>query len=69
MSQAFKDAIVLTRELGLKYIWIDSLCIIQDDLLDWENESCKMGNVGKKFSSLPQGSSEFQILQVTARSC
>ncbi|KAF1942387.1 HET-domain-containing protein [Clathrospora elynae] len=41
----FQDAIIITRQLGLRYIWIDSLCIIQDSLRDWETESFKMGSI------------------------
>lgn len=41
----FQDAIVITRQLGLRYIWIDSLCIIQDSVRDWETESAKMGSI------------------------
>ncbi|KAF2117925.1 heterokaryon incompatibility protein-domain-containing protein [Lophiotrema nucula] len=41
----FQDAIIITRQLGLRYIWIDSLCIIQDSTRDWETESSKMGSI------------------------
>ena len=41
----FRDAIRLTRLLGFQYLWIDSLCIIQDDVADWEVESAKMGRL------------------------
>ncbi|KAL6707990.1 hypothetical protein ACN47E_003664 [Coniothyrium glycines] len=41
----YQDAIIITRQLGLRYIWIDSLCIIQDSLRDWETESAKMGSI------------------------
>jgi hypothetical protein len=41
----FKDAVIITRQLGLRYIWIDSLCIIQDSRRDWETESIKMGSI------------------------
>jgi hypothetical protein len=41
----FRDAVIITRQLGLRYIWIDSLCIIQDSLRDWETESSKMGSI------------------------
>ncbi|KAH7378009.1 hypothetical protein BKA64DRAFT_585809, partial [Cadophora sp. MPI-SDFR-AT-0126] len=34
----FRDAIELTRTLGIRFLWIDSLCIIQDDIEDWERE-------------------------------
>ena len=45
LSQTFSDAVVLTRRLGIEYIWIDSLCIIQDDTEDWARESARMCEV------------------------
>ena len=41
----FRDAISITRHLGIQYLWIDSLCIIQDSRDDWEVESKKMVSV------------------------
>jgi hypothetical protein len=41
----FKDAINITRRLGIRYIWIDSLCIMQDSSDDWTIESTKMAAV------------------------
>ncbi|KAJ8130503.1 hypothetical protein O1611_g3124 [Lasiodiplodia mahajangana] len=41
----FRDAISIARKLGVPYIWIDSLCIIQDSVRDWENESSKMAGI------------------------
>jgi hypothetical protein len=41
----FFDAIRVTRELGHRYIWIDSLCIIQDLSEDWLKESMMMQDV------------------------
>lgn len=43
LPPTFRDAVVFTRRLGYRYIWIDSLCIIQDSSADWENEAGKMG--------------------------
>lgn len=43
LSQTFRDAIYITRRLGLQYIWIDCLCIVQDSVEDWEDESANMG--------------------------
>jgi Heterokaryon incompatibility protein (HET) len=44
LSKTFREAIYITHKLGYRYIWIDSLCIIQDDKLDWEIESKKMAS-------------------------
>ncbi|OTB06054.1 hypothetical protein M426DRAFT_9880 [Hypoxylon sp. CI-4A] len=38
----FQDAITITREMGIQYLWIDSLCIMQDSNSDWEHEFKKM---------------------------
>lgn len=45
LSETFQDAITLTRQLRVQYIWIDSLCIVQDDRYDWETESATMAAV------------------------
>ncbi|OAL19364.1 hypothetical protein AYO22_09908 [Fonsecaea multimorphosa] len=44
-SKTFKEAVDVTRRLGIPYLWIDSLCILQDDHSDWEKESPLMGSV------------------------
>jgi hypothetical protein len=45
LPKLYQDAITATRRLGFEYIWIDSLCIIQDSHLDWLSESQRMGDV------------------------
>jgi hypothetical protein len=45
LSQTFQDAITVTQELGLRYLWIDSICIIQDDSEDWETQAAQMATV------------------------
>ncbi|KAF8962319.1 heterokaryon incompatibility protein-domain-containing protein, partial [Flammula alnicola] len=45
MPKTFQDAIAITRGLGLRYIWIDSLCIIQQDKADWEQQSAVMADI------------------------
>lgn len=47
MSPTFRDAVIVTRALGVRYLWIDSLCIIQDSDEDWARESAKMAQVYK----------------------
>jgi len=45
LPQTFLDAIHLARQLRLAYIWIDSLCIVQDSHQDWAQESQQMGAI------------------------
>ncbi|KAK1633241.1 heterokaryon incompatibility protein [Colletotrichum phormii] len=45
LPPTFRDAVLITRSLGVQYIWIDSLCILQDSKEDWELESVKMGTI------------------------
>ncbi|KAG5797013.1 hypothetical protein H9Q69_003976 [Fusarium xylarioides] len=40
-----RDTIALARQLDIRYIWIDALCIIQGDKDDWERESKLMAKV------------------------
>jgi hypothetical protein len=42
LPQTFQDAIIVTREIGQRYLWIDSVCIIQGEGGDWETEAKKM---------------------------
>ena len=45
MPKTFQQAIKITRALNIQYLWIDALCIIQDDHDDWLRESSKMAEV------------------------
>ena len=45
LPQTFRDAILITRKLGYQFLWIDSLCIVQDSLIDWQEESVKMNTI------------------------
>jgi hypothetical protein len=42
MPRTFQDAVTLVRALGYRYLWIDSICIIQDSKEDWQVESARM---------------------------
>ncbi|KAK3115749.1 hypothetical protein LTR53_004620 [Teratosphaeriaceae sp. CCFEE 6253] len=45
LPTTLRDAMELTHRLGLHYIWIDSLCIVQDDRADWQREAPRMAEV------------------------
>ncbi|KAK5995646.1 hypothetical protein PT974_04062 [Cladobotryum mycophilum] len=45
MPATLRDLVFLARRLGIRYLWIDALCIIQGDPVDWENEAAAMFSV------------------------
>ena len=45
LPRTLRDAVLVTRKLGVRYLWIDALCIIQEDERDWQQES---GRVRKR---------------------
>ena len=45
LPKTFQEAIAIARRLGQRFLWIDSLCIIQDSAQDWQIESAMMESV------------------------
>ncbi|KAE8330146.1 heterokaryon incompatibility [Aspergillus sergii] len=45
LPQTLLDAVLVCRALGVRYLWVYVLCIIQGDKVDWERESATMANV------------------------
>jgi hypothetical protein len=45
--ETIRDAIVVTRKLNIRFLWVDALCIIQDSADDWESEAARMTHVYK----------------------
>ncbi|KAK3897632.1 heterokaryon incompatibility protein-domain-containing protein [Staphylotrichum tortipilum] len=47
LPSTFRNLIHVARELEVEYLWIDALCIIQDDVdgADWKRESSRMADV------------------------
>ncbi|KAI1388082.1 HET-domain-containing protein [Hypoxylon trugodes] len=57
--KTFRDAILVTRELECRYIWIDSLCIVQDSKDDWRHEASRMADVyGNSYVTISATASE-----------
>jgi len=50
LPRTFQDAVTVTRILGFRYLWIDALCIIQDDADAWRLQSANMGSIFKLAS-------------------
>ncbi|CAI9634129.1 unnamed protein product [Alternaria burnsii] len=44
LPNSFRDAIEITRRLGFRYLWIDALCIIQNNTKDWAQEAGNMAS-------------------------
>ena len=45
LPRTISDVILFTRLLGFTHIWVDALCIVQDDVEDWTAEAARMGDV------------------------
>ena len=45
LPRTFRDAIWMTHRLGIRYLWIDALCILQDVEQDWLYEGVTMSNL------------------------
>jgi hypothetical protein len=48
LPQTLKDAFNLTTKIGLDYLWVDAICIVQEGTQEWEQESRKMGRIYSK---------------------
>ena len=45
LPRTFQDTIRLARHLRIQYLWIDSLCIVQDSERDWLEQAALMGEI------------------------
>ncbi|KAF2679801.1 HET-domain-containing protein [Lentithecium fluviatile CBS 122367] len=43
LPKTFRETVMLAIGIGIEFIWIDSLCIIQNDDRDWHSEAKEMG--------------------------
>ncbi|KAF5636260.1 heterokaryon incompatibility protein [Fusarium tjaetaba] len=50
LPQTLQDAVRISRNLGFKFIWIDALCIVQDDENDWVEQSALMADIYRHSS-------------------
>ncbi|KAK4901762.1 hypothetical protein LTR27_001534 [Elasticomyces elasticus] len=46
LTRTISDALITTMRLGLRYIWVDSLCVIQDDEKD---KACEVAQMAKIY--------------------
>ena len=45
LTKTFQDSIEIALKFDIRYIWIDSLCIVQDDHMDWEEQAGQMAAI------------------------
>lgn len=45
LPKTFKDTVKICRRLRIHFLWIDSLCIIQDSAEDWKKEASRMADI------------------------
>ena len=62
LPRTYKDAILAARHLSIPYLWIDSLCILQDSADDWNKEAAQMCSIYQNalvtFAALDSPSSD-----------
>jgi hypothetical protein len=45
IPRTLQDALNLTRNLQIQFLWIDALCIVQDDYAEWMVEASRMQDI------------------------
>lgn len=45
LPQVVKDAVALARALSIHYLWVDALCILQDEVSDWDKQCAVMERI------------------------
>ncbi|KAH7094332.1 heterokaryon incompatibility protein-domain-containing protein [Paraphoma chrysanthemicola] len=45
LPTTFQDAVEACQRLAIRYLWIDSLCIIQDNTQDWNDQASNMADI------------------------
>ncbi|KAF5977557.1 hypothetical protein FBULB1_6489 [Fusarium bulbicola] len=59
LPQVIKDAVAVTRTLFIPFLWVDALCILQDDTSDWDKQCAVMERIyGNAHLSLAAASSD-----------
>ncbi|KAF2826145.1 HET-domain-containing protein, partial [Ophiobolus disseminans] len=57
LPKTFQEAIIFARKFGVQFLWVDSLCIIQDDLDDWQAQAAEMAYIYQRSVLTIAGSS------------
>ncbi|KAK5304608.1 Sorting nexin-3 [Exophiala xenobiotica] len=59
LPRKFRQALEFASSCGIMYLWIDALCILQDDKQDWDREAPLMGSIyHNAFCNLSAGDSD-----------
>lgn len=61
LPQVLQDAVTTTRNLSIPYLWVDSLCIMQGNQLDWEEQCTHMSDV--------YGNARVTLIAASSRTC
>lgn len=61
LSPVLKDAVKATRSLAIPYLWVDSLCILQDDIADWQRQCTQMNEI--------YGKARVTLIAASSRTC
>ncbi|KXL47768.1 hypothetical protein M433DRAFT_69745, partial [Acidomyces richmondensis BFW] len=45
-----RETVEITQRLGYKYLWIYTICIVPDDLADWNREAATMYEISRDLA-------------------
>lgn len=61
LSPVLKDAVKVARSLSIPYLWVDCLCILQDDISDWQRQCSQMNDI--------YGKARVTLIATSSRTC
>jgi hypothetical protein len=67
LTKTMQDAVVITRNLGIRYLWIDAVCIIQGCHSDWSSTAGDMAKIYRNAVVTISASSQRHMPRVASR--
>ncbi|KAF4441824.1 hypothetical protein F53441_11909 [Fusarium austroafricanum] len=59
LPQTIKDAVVVAKKLSVPFLWVDALCILQEQGSDWDEQCAVMGKIyGSAYATIAAASSQ-----------
>lgn len=66
LPQLYRDACTIVVQLGVRYLWVDALCIVQDDDVDLRTEMSNLAHIYRKATCTIISDSMVPVLSTSA---